>query len=258
MRWKALIAVGAVLALATATAYAAVVQEGTLRITVLSQIAPYRLPRFGTAPISVFVSGHLEATDGGIPPQLQKMDVKVNRHGLLQSLGLPVCPIDRIKTASTTKALRLCSDALIGSGRFWAHIVLADQAPYPTHGRLLIFNGREGRKPLLLAHIFTSNPFPSSFVIAFAIRHLGKGPYGTELNATLPQALGSWGYVDRIKLNLKRKYRYQGRELSYFNAGCPAPKGTDRAAFPLALATFYFENQVPMSAHVTKSCGVKK
>lgn len=258
MRWRTLIAAGAALTLATATAYGAIVQQGTLRINVLSQIAPYRLPRVGTAPISVFVAGHLESTDGGIPPQLQKMDVKVNRHGLLQSLGLPVCRIGKIETASTTKALQLCSDALIGSGRFWAHIVLPDQSPYPTHGRLLIFNGRQGGKPLLLAHIFTSNPFPSSFIIAFAIRHLGKGTYGTELTATLPQALGNWGYVDRIKLNLKRKYRYRGRELSYFNAGCPAPKGTDRAAFPLALATFYFEGRKPLIAKVPKSCGVRR
>ena len=95
-------------------------------------------------------------------------------------------------------------------------------------------------------------------MIAFAIRRLGKGSYGTELTATLPQALGSWGYVDRIKLNLKRKYHYRGRELSYFNAGCPAPKGTDRAAFPLALSTFYFESLAPLSAVVTKSCGVRR
>ncbi|MGN6257552.1 MAG: hypothetical protein ACTHN3_07360 [Solirubrobacterales bacterium] len=236
---------------------ATVVQQGTLRITVLSQVAPYRLPRVGTAPISVFVAGHLASTDGGIPPQLQKMDIKVNRHGVLQSVGLPVCPVERIKTASTTQALRLCASALIGSGRFWAHIVLPDQVPYPTHGRLLIFNGREGSKPLLLAHIFTSSPFPSSFVIAFAIRHIGTGKFGTELIATLPQALGNWGYVDRIKLNLKRRYRYRGRQLSYFNAGCPAPQGTDRVAFPLALSTFYFEGRSPVKVLVPKSCGVK-
>ena len=240
-----------------ATAHAAVVQRGELRITVLSQLSPYRLPRVGTAPISVFVAGHVEATDGGIPPQLQRMDIEVNRHGLLQSLGLPACPSARIRTASTRKALRLCTSALIGSGRFWAHIVLPDQTPYPTHGRLLIFNGRRGGEPLLLAHIYTSNPFPSSFVVSFSIRHLGKGPYGTELSATLPQALGDWGYVDRIKLNLKRKYRYRGRDLSYFNAGCPAPRGVDLAAFPLALASFYFEGQKPLRVLVPKSCGVR-
>ena len=242
-----------------AAASATVVQDGGVRVTVLSQIAPYKLPRAGTAPISVFVAGHVASTTTGmIPPQLKRMDIKVNRHGLLQSKGLPVCRVPQIKTASTQKALEICAPALIGSGRFWAHIVLPDQPPYPTHGRLLIFNGREGRKQLVLAHIFTSNPFPSSFVVAFGLRRIHQLPYGTELSATLPQALGDWGYVDRIKLNLKRKYRYKGQQLSYFNAGCPAPKGTNRAAFPLALAGFYFEGRPALSGTVTKACGVRK
>lgn len=244
-------------ALGSAVAGATTVPSGDLRITVLAQISPYKLPRTGTAPITVFVAGHLASTTGVVPPQLQKMDIKVNRHGLLQSRGLPPCPIARIKTASTQAALRLCTASLIGSGRFWAHIVLPDQPPYPTHGRLLIFNGSKGGKPLLLAHIYTASPFPSSFVIAFAIRHLDQGTYGTELSATFPQALGNWGYVDRIKLNLKRKYHYQGQELSYFNAGCPAPKGTTRAPFHLALTTFYFATHKPVQVGITKACGVR-
>lgn len=257
-RGKVLAASLVLFSLAAAVAGATPVQRGDLRITVLTQISPFRLPRIGTAPITVFVSGHLASTTGGIPPQLQKMDIKVNRHGLLQSRGLPPCPAARIKTASTQEALRLCTPSLIGSGRFWAHIVLPDQPPYPTHGRLLIFNGRQGRTPLLLAHIYTASPFPSAFVIAFSIRHIDQGAYGTELSATFPQALGNWGYVDRIKLNLKRKYHYMGRELSYFNAGCPAPKGTDRAPFPLALTTFYFEARKPVPVGVTKTCGVRR
>lgn len=257
-RAKVFVASLVLFASATAVVGATVRERGDLRITVLTQIAPFKLPRTGTAPISVFVSGHLASTTGGIPPQLQQMDIEVNRHGLLRSLGLPPCPIARIKSASTQEALRRCTPSLIGSGRFWAHIVLPDQPPYPTHGRLLIFNGRQGRTPLLLAHIYTASPFPSSFVIAFAIRHISHGAYGTELSATFPQALGNWGYVDRIKLNLKRKYRYRGRELSYFNAGCPAAKGTDRALFPLALTTFYFAAQKPLKVVVRKSCGVSR
>lgn len=256
-RVKFAIGAGVFLLLSTAFAAAAVVQKGDVRVTVLSQIAPYKLPRSHPAPISVFVAGHVASSEGGIPPQLKGMRIEVNRHGILQSRGLPVCRLPQIRTASTRKALALCAPALIGSGRFWAHIVLADQDPYPTHGRLLIFNGRDGRRPLLLAHIFTSNPFPSSFVVAFAIKHISDGFYGTELSATLPQALGNWGYVDRIKLNLKRTYNLRGREMSYFNAACPAPAGANRVAFPLARASFYFGSGQPLRASVVKACGVR-
>jgi hypothetical protein len=235
-----------------------VVQRDNVRITVLSQVLPYKLPRKGVAPIAVFVSGHLSEPHGAIPPQLQQMTVEVNKHGLLQSKGLPACPLRRIQPASTERALQSCSDALIGSGQFWAHIVLPDQGAYPTHGRLLIFNGRQGGKPVIFTHIFTANPFFSSFVIPFSIQKKANGAYGTRLTASLPQALGDWGYVDRIKLTLKRKYTYRGRQLSYFNAGCPAPKGTKRTVFPLALASFAFGEGLQIAAKVEKACAVKE
>jgi hypothetical protein len=239
-----------------AGAHAAVVQQGDLRITVLSQVKPFKLPRTGTAPIAVFVSGHVASVDGNMPPQLQRMTIDVNRHGVLQSKGLPTCPLGRIKTASSSRALSLCQDALVGSGRFWASVVFPDQRPYPTRGKLLIFNGREHGAPVLYAHIFTTIPFASSFVIPFAMKHVSKGPYGTELTASLPQALGSWGFVDRIKLTLRRKYVAGGEHLSYFNAACPAPPGARSASFSLARATFEFEEQEPITLGVTKICRV--
>jgi hypothetical protein len=239
-------------------ARATVVQEGNIRITVLSQVLPYKLPRHGTAPIAVFVSGHLSEPHGGIPSQLQEMSVEVNKHGLLQSKGLPTCKLSKLQPASTERALASCGDALIGSGQFWAHIVLPDQGAYPTHGRLLIFNGRQKGKPVIFTHIFTANPFFSSFVIPFSIQKKPNGAYGTKLTASLPQALGDWGYVDRIKLTLKRKYTWRGRQLSYFNAGCPAPEGSPRTVFPLALASFDFADGTDISAKVEKACAVRE
>jgi hypothetical protein len=248
----------ALLLLSCAYASAATIQSGGLRITALAQLKPYKLPRDKPAPIAVFIAGHLQSTKGGVPPQLQKLRIEVNKHGLLQSRGLPVCRIPEVQPASTQRALTNCRDALIGSGQFWANIVLPDQGAYRTQGRLLIFNGREGGKPVILAHIYTSHPFNTSFVIPFAMRKIHKGPYGTELEASLPEALGSWGYLDRIKLTLKRKYTYRGAHLSYFNAACPAIKGARRAAFPLAYATFSFAGRPSMSATVNKTCGVKE
>jgi hypothetical protein len=259
-RWRyALILAGATLAfLLSATAFAAVIQQGNLRVTVLAQVEPPKLPRKTPAPIAVFLSGHIGTVDGTVPPQLQTMTVKVNRHGLLQSRGLPYCSVSEIQPGSTERALADCSDALVGSGRFWATVVFPDQRPYPTRGRLLIFNGRKAGKPVLLAHIFTRQPFVSSFVISFALKHISEGPYGTELSASLPQALGDWGFVDRIKLTLKRKYQYEGNELSYFNAACPAPKGADTASFPLATANFSLSGGEEIGVTVVKACRVKE
>lgn len=239
-----------------AAATAAVIQRDGVRVTVLSQVMPAKLPRDRLAPIAVFLSGHLDTSTGALPPQLQRMTIRVNRRGVLSSEGLPICTLSEVKTATSERALEQCGDALVGSGRFWANIVLPDQRPYPTRGRLLVFNGRENGRPVVFSHIFTASPFPSSFVIVFRVKHIPTGRYGTELTASLPQTLGSWGVVDRIKLTLRRKYRYQGQERSFFNASCPAPKGTDTALVSLADASFYFAQSEPLSIKVNKSCRV--
>ena len=238
-------------------AHAVSVQSGGVRISVFAQIRPFKLPRTHPAPIAVSVAGHLQSTQAQIPPQLQRMRIEVNRHGLLQSKGLPSCPAGRLRAASSQTALTLCRGALIGSGQFWAHIVLPDQGAYPTRGELLIFNSKDKGKPTLLVHVYTSNPFDSAFTIPFAITHIAKGRYGTELSASLPEALGEWGYVDRIKLNLKREYRFGGKRLSYFNASCPGLKGSKRAPFSLARATLSFADR-SLTATVNKTCGVEE
>ena len=97
--------IAALLLSGAALATAATIQQGGLRITVLSQLQPYKLPRDKPAPIAVFVAGHLSNAKGGIPPQLQKLTIDVNRHGLLQSRGLPACRIAEVQPASTRRAL---------------------------------------------------------------------------------------------------------------------------------------------------------
>ncbi len=245
-----------VLLATTTISSATVIQQDNLRITALFQILPSKLPRNTVAPIAVFIAGHIATPSGATPPQLQRMTIKVNRHGLLRSRGLPTCTLAQLQPGSTQRALDNCSDALVGSGRFWATIVLPDQRPYPTRGRLLVFNGSRAGKPVLFAHIYTTNPFNTSFVITFAIKRIHGGRYGTELSTSLPQALGSWGFVDRIKLTLRRRYSYRGRRRSYFNAGCPAPAGTRTTSFRLALASFDFADGKRLSLGVDKACRV--
>jgi hypothetical protein len=250
----ALLLVGAV-----AVADAAVVQEGNLRISISTRLEPYKLPRVGSAPITAFIAGHVFTADGSTPPQLKRMDIEINRHGHLETEGLPVCRLSQIKATSTEHALESCADALVGSGHFWASVVFnAEARPYHTTGRLLAFNGRRQGKPVLLVHIYTTQPFPSAFVVVFTIDKIHDGPYGTELSASLPQALGDWGFVNRIKMNIGRSYSYEGKQRGYLEAACPAPKGFHSAVFPLAYATFSFGADQQLASTVTRPCAVSE
>jgi hypothetical protein len=248
--------VGLVFAAVASTATAAVIRTEGLQITVLGQILPFKLPRDEVAPVAVFISGSVKAVNGSLPPQLQKMVIRVNRHGQLQPHGIPTCTIRQIQPGTTERALANCGDALVGSGRFWASVVLPEQRAYPTRGRLLVLNGRRDGSPVLFAHIFTAQPFNTSFVITFGIERTG-GSFATRLTADFPRALGSWGFVDRIKLTLRRKFTYRGKQRSYFNASCPAPVGSRLTSFVLAKASFFFAERKPISIDVPKVCQVK-
>jgi hypothetical protein len=254
MRRAFVLALLLTLALSAAFAQAEITQKGHLRVALNGRLAPNALPRTGTAPVAVSLEGQISTTNGAELPQLKELRIEFNRGGELEYRGLAVCPLERIRIASTERALSACRSALVGTGSFEANIVLAGQDPYPTTGRLLIFNGREGKKPVLLGQIYTSKPFATSFVIVFKIAHRAHGTFGTVLSASLPEALGNWGYVTAIEMKLSRHYSFQGERHSYLSAGCPAPKGFPGAIFNLARTKFSFAGGKTLSSTLTRSC----
>ena len=255
-RLAALLSLAALISTA-AFARAEIVQKGTLRVTVSGKLAPTRLPRTGTAPIAVTVGGVVTTTDETLPPQLKRIRIELNRHGSLETTGLPECKVAQIQPASTARALRACRRALVGKGSFSVDVVLAGQEPYPTTGTLLIFNGKYRGKPALLGQIYSAHPFSNSFVIPFVIASRRHGRYGLVLTATLPRALTSWGHVTGLHMRLARRYSYRGHRRSLISAGCPAPKGFPGAVFTLARTTFSFAGGTRIGSSLTRSCKVR-
>lgn len=234
-----------------------IAQQGKLRVAVSGRLAPKRLPRRGTAPISVSVDGKISTTDQSLPPQLKSIRIELNRHGKLDPTGLPTCNYNRIQPGSSSRALAACRSALVGQGSFTANITLAGQEPYPTSGKLLVFNGKRRGRPVLFGHIFSARPFATSFVIVFKIQKLGKGTYGTALNAPLPKAMDAWGRLTGLQMTLSRRYRHRGERRSFISAGCPAPKGFRRVPFPLARTSFAFAGGKRLSTVLSSTCGVR-
>jgi hypothetical protein len=251
--------IGLVVLVVTVRALGVVVQKGDLRVSVTAQLQPYKLPRVGRAPIDIFLAGHIASLTQTTPPQLEKMTIRLNRRGVLDTSGLPRCHQGEIAPASDHRALDRCGNSLVGSGHFWASIVLPGQRSYHTSGRLLVFNGVHRGHPVLFAHIYTLVPFPTSFVVTFVIRRSHSGAFGTELTASLPQALGDWGLVNRIKMTIGRAYRDQkGHTHGFVNAGCPAPKGFSNAVFSLAVADFNFAGGQHVRVPIDRACGVRE
>jgi hypothetical protein len=245
-----LLGLGAVFATGTA---AEVVQRGDLRVYFRGGIAPKALPRHGQAPVAVSVAGHVLTTNGTIPPQLRTIAIAINRNGHLDYRGLPTCRYRRLLAASTRQALAACRRALVGTGSFAAKVVLPEQSPFPSGGRVLAFNGILHGRHVVLAHVYGSKPLPQSRVLTFHLRR-SRGGYGIVLRAHLPRVAAEWGYVSRVSLTLKRRFRYRGQPRSFITAGCPAPTGFTVATFPAAKASFDFEDGRSLSSTLVRSC----
>ncbi len=244
------------LKLGLATASAEVAQQGNLRVSFAGRIAPHSLPRVGMAPVSVSLSGEIKTTDGSKPPQLRTISLAINRNGKLDYEGLPRCNFHQIQPATSAEARVACSKSLVGRGTFEANVALPEQSPFPSNGEVLAFNGNLHGKPVIYAHIYGTEPLPTSFVLPFRI-HQGQGTYGTTLVARLPQVAAEWGFVSGVSLTLQRSFTYNGKRHSYLSAGCPAPRGFPGASFAFAKASFGFDDGRELSSKLQRSCGVR-
>ena len=244
------------LALAAAT-QAEVIRKGNLQVSYGGKITPYNLPREGTAPVAVSVSAKIKTTDQLPPPQLQRIELAINRYGQLDQRGLPACRFRQLQPATTAEARASCPDGVIGHGKFEAAVALPEQSPYPSDGTILAFNGRLHDKPVIFAHIYGTQPLPTSFTLPFEVRRHRSGTYGLTLVADLPPVAADWGYVSGFSMTLQRRFRYRGEPRSYLAAGCPAPKGFPGATFAFAKASFGFEGGKKMRTTLTRSCGVR-
>jgi hypothetical protein len=230
-----------------------VAQKGNLRVTFKGDIAPRRLPRVGVAPIGVEIGGLVSTTDGSEPPQLERVVIAINRHGRLDLRGLPKCRFSDVQPSTTQNAMRACGASKVGHGTFSASVSVPGQTPFPAEGKMVAFNGVYEGQPAILAHVYGTNPVPTSYTLPFVISH-AKGTFSTVLTGLLPKVTGRAGFITGIELSLQRRFRAAGEARSYLSAGCPAPKGFPGAVFPLARASFSFAGRGTLSSVLVRNC----
>ena len=109
---------------------------------------------------------------------------------------------------------------------------------------------------MIFAHIYGTEPLPTSFVLPFVVRH-SNGKYATTLVAYLPKIGVDWGFVTGVSLTLKRSFRYRGRTHNYLSAACSAPKGFQQGVFAFAKAEFVFAGEQVLEPNLVRSCSVR-
>jgi hypothetical protein len=234
-----------------ALAHAETVRRGGLQVNFEGRMAPQVLPRSADAPVTVSVSAKVTSTAATPPPPMRQIAIAINRHGHLDTSGLPVCQLEQIQPATTDDALSACRRSLVGQGRFLANV--SGRAPFPAEGKIYAFNGEVEGKPAILAHVYGTAPAPASYTLAFVI---GKtsGIFGTTLKATLAPVDPDSGYITAIYLTLGKTFKAGGKRGSYFSASCPAPKGLSQAVFSFADAAVSFAGGRTLRSKLTRTC----
>ena len=178
-------------------------QKGNLRLQFNGRIAPKKLPRTGSAPVTIRVSGAIGTADGQRPPELEKIAIAFNRRGHVSTEGLPVCEPGELEQTTSKSAREACGGALVGRGKFKANVALPGRNTFPVTGDILAFNSSKNGNPALLLHIYGSNPVQLVFVLSFRIVRVQQGEFGTIFVANIP--------ADRRRPRLRHQHRHDLR-----------------------------------------------
>ncbi len=218
---KTLIATVLALFVLVGTASAArVVSEGFI-VVANAGVTPMSLPKTHNAPIAISGSVNVSTVSGALPPTLQSMTLEFDRHGSLQTTGLPVCTGEELQSTTVTQARKICAGAIVGTGEVHAIVDLPAEAPIPVTLPTTLFNGpRVHGDSSVLAHVYSTVPVATTFVVPVVIEPIHDGVYGYRTKVAIPQIAGGSGVLISGHLTIGRKWTYKGRHYSYVNARC--------------------------------------
>jgi hypothetical protein len=234
------LAAAAVLLLAAGgTAYALRLQVGNIVVVTDGGFSPTTLPKHEVAPIKLHGFGKFETVDGTPPPILQQIVIWFDKHGAVETRGLPVCTMAKLAATTTKVARKLCPGAIVGTGFGKAVVNFPEQGPIPASSPITIFNGPKIHgNPSVLAHAHIDVPGPTTFVVPIEIQKVHDGRYGFKTVAEIPRIAGGYGTPIYGRLSIGKEWTYKGKRLSYANASCPDGRLQAKGQFTFKDGTF--------------------
>ena len=212
----------ALLLVAAATAMAVRIQGANIVVNADGGFTPTTLPKHEFAPIKLHGYGKIGTVDGTEPPILEQIILWFDKHGSVETRGLPVCTPGKLAATDTRTARRLCAGSIVGTGFGKAIVKFPEQPAIPASSPLTIFNGpRKHGNPTVLAHAHLIVPAPSTFVVPIEIQKVHSGRYGFKTVAKIPKIANGAGIPIYGRLTIGREWNYKGKRLSYVNASCP-------------------------------------
>jgi hypothetical protein len=250
MKRVVLLAVAAVL-LTGGTATALIVRVADLILDAEGGFTPTALPKRHDAPITIYGRGKVSTVSGELPPVVKTIEIEFDRHGHVDTTGLPVCQPGQLQSTTVSAARSRCPGSIVGKGFGHAVVTFPEQRPIPVSSPLTLFNGpRKHGNPTVLAHAYTTVPVPTTFVVPIEIERIDNGVYGYRTSAEIPKIAGGAGHPISGNLTVSRHWTYKGARHSYVNARCENGRLQARAGVKFADGTV-------MTGAFVKKCTVR-
>jgi hypothetical protein len=212
----------ALLLVVAGSAVAIKLEAANLVITTDGGFTPTTLPKKGYAPIKLHGYGKVETKDGTPPPVTETVTIWFDKHGEVETEGLPKCTPAKLKATTTAQARKLCPGSIVGKGFGKAVVIFPEQGPIPASSPITLFNAApKNGNPVLLAHAHLTVPGPTTFVVPIEIQKVHSGRYGFKVEAKIPKIAGGAGIPLYARIAVGREWTYKGKKLSFANAGCP-------------------------------------
>jgi len=252
LRTLALIAALAVVGVWAGAAQAIKLRIGNIVIVANGGFTPTTLPKRKNAPIKLYGNAKFSTADGTRPSPLRELTIEFDKHGAVETRGLPKCTRQKLVATTTKVARRNCRGSIVGKGFGTALVELPEQRGIRASSPLTLFNGpRRGGNPTVLGHAHLDYPAPTTYVILIEIEKIRNGRYGFRTVAKFPRIVNDYGSPLSGRLTIGKKWKYRGRTLSYANAHCADGRLQAQAEFSFKDGSF-------VKGTVFKPCKVRR
>ncbi len=196
-------------------------QLGNLIVDGEGGFTPTALPKNENAPITVFGSGKISTADGTLPPILKTIEFEFDKHGSVDTEGLPKCALRKLVATTVPQARKLCPGSIVGTGFGHGVVKFPEQAIIPADSGITLFNGPQiGGDPTLYAHAHLTVPGPVTFIVPIRIEDIRNGRYGYRVSVEIPKIANGYGIPISGSVRVGRKWTYKGEKHSFIEARC--------------------------------------
>jgi len=218
---KAVAVAGLAGLLACASAYALKAEIENMVVSVTASISPPLLPARGNGPVEIESVTRIKTSDGSQPPVLSKLVFAFDKHGTIDTTGLPVCTKAKLAETTTAVARKRCSGAIVGTGLGKADVRFPGRPARTVSSPLTFFNAPPDRgRPSLIAHAYENVPVPKALLVPLTIERVQGGRYGFRVEIRLPDIAAGYGAATLAQATLGKTWKRGGKTVGYTSAHC--------------------------------------